>query len=158
MYATSESFDSINPATEKRIATFSKGSADDVGRAIDAAEKAYEEWSQVPPPKRARVLFKAAELLRRDKESMGRLVTMEMGKVLPEGLGDVQESIDMLEHMAGEGRRLFGHTTTSELPDKFAMTVRSPVGIMGLITPWNFPTAIPSWKLAPCIMLSLIHI
>jgi len=147
-----ETIVSVNPATEQAITRFPKGTAQDVRAAIDAAEKAYETWKDVPPPKRGQILLRAAQLLRKDKLAMGRLVTMEMGKVLAEGLGDVQESIDMLEYIAGEGRRLFGHTTTSELPDKMAMTVRAPVGVMGLITPWNFPTAIPIWKLAPCLV------
>lgn len=147
-----ETIVSINPATEQPIARFPKGSVLDVHAAIASAEKALYEWSHTPAPKRGQILLKAAELLRRDKQSLGRLVTMEMGKVLPEGLGDVQESIDMFEYAAGEGRRLFGHTTTSELPDKLAMTIRVPIGVMGLITPWNFPTAIPAWKLAPCLV------
>lgn len=147
-----ESFISLNPANEKPVAVFPKGTADDVKAAIGAAEEAYEKWSRVPPPARAQILLRAAQILRREKQSLGRLVTMEMGKVLAEGLGDVQEAIDIFEYMAGEGRRLFGHTTTSELPDKLAMTVRAPVGVMGLITPWNFPMAIPAWKLAPCIV------
>ena len=147
-----ETIVSADPATEKPLARFPKGNEQDVKAAIEAAEIAHEKWKDVPPPKRAQVLFQAAQLLRKDKENMGRLVTMEMGKVLIEGLGDVQEAIDMFEYMAGEGRRLFGHTTTSELPDKHAMTIRAPVGVMGLITPWNFPMAIPSWKLAPCLV------
>lgn len=97
-------------------------------------------------------MLKAAGLLRKDKERLARLVTTEMGKVLSEARGDVQEAIDIFEYMAGEGRRLFGHTTPSELPDKFCMTLRRPVGVVGLITPWNFPTAIPAWKLAPALV------
>lgn len=150
--SSKEKIISINPATGKPIASFPKGTIDDVTQAVDAAEKALDEWRHVPAPKRSQILLIAASLLRKDKQILGRLVTMEMGKVLSEGLGDVQESIDMLEYMAGEGRRLFGHTTPSELPDKLAITVRSPIGVMGLITPWNFPTAIPTWKLAPSIV------
>jgi len=147
-----ETIVSVNPATEKPIARFPKGTVQDVHSAIDAAEKAADEWAVTPPPKRGQILLRAAQILRKEKQNLGRLVTMEMGKVLPEGLGDVQESIDMLEYASGEGRRLFGHTTTSELPDRVAITLRSHVGVMGLITPWNFPTAIPAWKLAPCLV------
>jgi aldehyde dehydrogenase (NAD+) len=147
-----ETIISVNPATEQPIARFPKGGTVDVQAAIASAELAFDEWSHMPAPKRGQILLKAAELLRKNKHGLGKLVTMEMGKILSEGLGDVQESIDMFEYAAGEGRRLFGHTTTSELPDKLAMTVRAPVGVMGLITPWNFPTAIPAWKLAPCLV------
>ncbi|MFH2100478.1 MAG: aldehyde dehydrogenase family protein [Candidatus Micrarchaeota archaeon] len=150
--SSGKTFTSVNPATGKALATFQAGDAKDVRRAIDAAEVAFGKWSALPPPTRAKILFKAAELLRKDKQRLGRLVTIEMGKVLSEALGDVQEAIDVFEYMAGEGRRLFGHTTTSELQDKFAMTIRQPEGVCGLITPWNFPTAIPAWKLAPALI------
>jgi len=149
---TGKTFDSLNPATEESIGRFQEGNEADVRKAIDAAEKALPAWSDMPAPKRGLILLKIAELLRKDKERLGRLVTTEMGKVLPEGLGDVQEAIDIFEYMAGEGRRLLGHTTTSELHDKFAMTIRIPVGVMGLITPWNFPMAIPSWKMSAALI------
>ncbi len=145
-------FETINPATEKAIARFPLGAASHVDMAVDSAEEALPKWSRTPPPARGRILSRIAELLRRDKERLGRLVATEMGKVLPEALGDVQEAIDVFEYFAAEGRRLFGHTTTSELNDKFCMTIRRPVGVMGLITPWNFPTAIPGWKLAPALI------
>lgn len=144
--------ESINPATVQSLGRYQKGTNEDTRAGIDAAEDSFEKWSNMPPPSRARVLFKAAELLRKNKTRLGKLVTLEMGKVLSEGLGDVQESIDIFEYMAGEGRRLFGHTTTSELHDKFAMTIKRPFGVCGLITPWNFPTAIPAWKLAPALI------
>jgi len=147
-----KTFESINPATEKSIGKFQLGGEKDVQKAIDAAEDAYENWSEIPAPKRGQILFKAAQLLRQNKERLARIETIEMGKVLPEARGDVQEAIDVTEYMAGEGRRLFGHTTTSELRNKFAMTVRRPIGVVGLITPWNFPIAIPAWK----IMTALI--
>jgi len=150
--ASGKTFDSLNPATEQSIGKFQEGNEADVKKAIDAAEDALEKWSEMPPPKRGLILLRIAELLKQDKERLGKLVTTEMGKVLPEGLGDVQEAIDVFEYMAGEGRRLFGHTTTSELPDKFAMTTRIPVGVMGLITPWNFPIAIPSWKMSAALI------
>ncbi|MHB8575452.1 MAG: aldehyde dehydrogenase family protein, partial [Dehalococcoidia bacterium] len=98
------------------------------------------------------ILYRAVQLLQERKQALGRELTEEMGKVLPEGLGDVQEAIDMSYYMAGEGRRQFGETVPSELPNKWAMSVRMPVGVVGLITPWNFPMAIPSWKLMPALI------
>jgi aldehyde dehydrogenase (NAD+) len=147
-----ETFNTYNPTTEKVLGTFPKGEEKHVDMAVRAAQKAFKGWSATPPPKRGLILLKVAELLKKDKQRLGKLVSTEMGKVLPEALGDVQEAIDIFEYMAGEGRRLFGHTTTSELKDKFAMTVRRPVGVMGLISPWNFPIAIPAWKLAPALV------
>jgi len=147
-----ETFESINPSNEEVIGKFQKGNREDVKAAIDAAEDAFEKWSSYPAPRRGETLFKFYQLLKRDKEKLGKLVTQEMGKVLTEGLGDVQEAIDITAYMAGEGRRLFGHTTPSELPDKFCMTVRQSVGVVGLISPWNFPVAIPAWKLMPALI------
>jgi aldehyde dehydrogenase (NAD+) len=148
-----EAFPSLNPANPKQvIGRFQKGNENDVEKAVEAAEKAFDSWSNTPAPKRGLVLFKVAELLRKNKESLAKLVTREMGKVIAEARGDVQEAIDMAEYMAGEGRRLFGHTTPSELRDKFCMTIRRPVGVYGLITPWNFPLAIPSWKIFPALI------
>jgi aldehyde dehydrogenase (NAD+) len=149
---SNRSFASINPATEEVLGRAPLGNREDVDRAVEAAEDAYVKWSSTPPPQRARVLFRAAEILREEKERLAALLTREMGKVLQEARGDVQEAIDIFEYMAGEGRRLFGHTTTSELKDKFCMTVRRPVGVFGLITPWNFPIAIPAWKIAPALI------
>lgn len=146
-------FSSINPANPRQVlGRFQKASRDDVKGAVDAAEDAFREWSNTPAPKRGLILLKAAQIMRKEKERLARLMTMEMGKVLPEARGDVQEAIDILEYMAGEGRRLFGFTTTSELKSRFAMCVRMPVGVFGLITPWNFPIAIPAWKLAPALI------
>jgi len=150
--SSGKTFESLDPATEKPVGRFQEGNADDVNRAVEAAKKAYEKWKSVPAPKRGLILLKAAELMRKKKKELGRIVAREMGKILPEANGDVQEAIDMAEYMAGEGRRLLGHTTTSELPDKFAMTKRMPVGVYGLITPWNFPIAVPSWKIFPCLV------
>jgi len=123
----------------------------DVKAAVDAAEEAFPRWSETPPPVRGEILFKIALRLEEKKESLARTMTMEMGKVLTEARGDVQEAIDTFKYMAGEGRRLFGHTTTSELRDKFAMTVRRPIGVAAVITPWNFPIAIPGWKMAAAL-------
>ncbi len=147
-----KTFESINPATEQSLGSFQKGNRDDVKSAIDAAEGAFEKWSSYPAPKRGEILFKVYQLLKENKQRLGEVVTKEMGKVLPEGLGDVQEAIDMTAYMAAEGRRLFGYTTPSELPSKFCMTIRQPIGIVGLITPWNFPVAIPSWKIMPALI------
>lgn len=150
--SSGQTFASLNPATEAPVGFFQKGNVNDVEKAVAAAEKSLDQWKKLPPPKRGQILFAAASLLRKDKERLARLVTLEMGKVLSEARGDVQEAIDTAEYFAGEGRRLFGHTTTSELPNKFAMTVRSPVGIFGVITPWNFPIAIPAWKIFPALI------
>ncbi len=148
-----EIFERVNPANpDEVIGQFQKGNENDVKKAVDAAESAFEKWSEIPPPKRGEILFKIGEMLKQSKEDLARLMTWEMGKVLVEARGDVQEAIDMTYYMAAEGRRLFGHTTTSELKEKFAMTIRKPLGVCGLITPWNFPIAIPAWKLMPALI------
>ncbi len=142
-----------NPAnTEELVGMFPASGAEDVNAAVDAAKAAYKKWRLTPAPKRAEILFHAAEILVARKEDYSREMTREMGKVLAETRGDVQEAIDMTYLMAGEGRRQFGHTTPSELPNKFAMAVRSPIGVAGMITPWNFPMAIPSWKAMPALI------
>lgn len=145
-------FSSINPATGETIAEVAQSSAEDVGAAVEAAAAAFEGWRKTPAPRRGEILFRAAEMLVKRKDELARLMTQEMGKVLNEARGDVQEAIDMTYYMAGEGRRLFGQTTPSELPDKFVMTVRDPVGVVAAITPWNFPMAIPSWKIMPALI------
>jgi acyl-CoA reductase-like NAD-dependent aldehyde dehydrogenase len=148
-----ETFESDNPARPSDIlGVFQKGNKDDVDRAVEAAEQALPEWSETPAPKRGLILFRAAQLLRESKEPLAREMTMEMGKVLSESRGDVQEAIDITEYMAGEGRRMLGHTTPSELRRKFCMTVRLPIGVCGLITPWNFPIAIPAWKMMTALI------
>src|SRR3989344_1276779 len=147
-----KTFLSLNPANEKPIGKFQAGNSDDVEQAVEAAEKAFEPWSSMPAPKRGEILFKVAALLRKNKERLARLMTMEMGKVIKEARGDVQEAIDIAEYMAGEGRRLFGFTTPSELKDKGCMTTRRPIGVVALITPWNFPIAIPAWKIMPALI------
>jgi aldehyde dehydrogenase (NAD+) len=142
-----------NPAnTGELVGMFPASTEEDTRVAIDAAKAAYEKWRLVPAPKRAEILYRAAEILIQRKEDFSRDMTREMGKVLAETRGDVQEAIDMTYLMAGEGRRQFGQTTPSELPNKFAMCVRTPVGVNGLITPWNFPMAIPSWKIMPALV------
>jgi aldehyde dehydrogenase (NAD+) len=147
-----ETFDSIVPATGETLASFPRSGAADVDRAVQAAKEAFESWRLVPAPRRGEIVFRLGELLREHKEELTDLMTREMGKVRAEAGGDVQEAIDMSYYMAGEGRRLFGQTTPSELPDKFMMSVRMPIGVVGAITPWNFPIAIPSWKLCPALV------
>ena len=145
-------FSSINPATERIIAEFPSAASDDIKKAVNSAEAAYDAWKATPAPKRGLILQRVAQLLRERKEELAVIETQEMGKALAEARGDVQEAIDVFDYMAGEGRRLFGHTTTSELQDKFAMTIRIPTGICSLITPWNFPIAIPAWKISAALI------
>jgi alpha-ketoglutaric semialdehyde dehydrogenase len=148
-----ESIENRNPANkDELIGIFPASSPGDVALATQAARDAYKDWRLTPAPKRAEIMFRAAQILIQRKEDFSHDMTREMGKILDETRGDVQEAIDMTYLMAGEGRRLFGHTTPSELPNKFAMSVRSPIGVTGLITPWNFPMAIPSWKIMPALV------
>jgi acyl-CoA reductase-like NAD-dependent aldehyde dehydrogenase len=148
-----DTFENRNPAnTEDLIGVFQKSTRRDVDAALDAAARAYESWRLVPAPLRAEILFKAAQLIVERKEQFARDMTREMGKVLSETRGDVQEAIDMTFYMAGEGRRMFGQTVPSELRNKFAMSVRQPLGVCSIITPWNFPMAIPSWKIMPALV------
>ena len=146
-------FSSVSPANhDDVIGEFAASGPADVDAAVAAARAAYPAWSLMPAPKRGEILFKVARLLAEHKEELARLMTREMGKVLPEARGDVQEAIDVAYYMAGEGRRLFGQTVPSEMPDKFAMAIRRPIGVAGIITPWNFPIAIPAWKLFPALI------
>ncbi|MGI8408456.1 MAG: aldehyde dehydrogenase family protein [Pyrinomonadaceae bacterium] len=148
-----EFFDNVNPAdTTDIIGRFPKSNTEDVNRAVEAAKNAATKWRRTPAPKRAELLFSLGEILRDNKDRFTRDMTREMGKVLKEAGGDVQEAIDCTYYTAGEGRRLHGFTTPAEMPNKFAMCVRQPVGICGLITPFNFPMAIPSWKLIPALV------
>ena len=147
-----ETFESTSPANGETLGAFPRSSAVDVDKAVEAAKEAYEEWRLVPAPKRGELLFRFAQLLADEKDELTQLMSREMGKVLAEAGGDVQEAIDMSFYMAGEGRRLFGQTTPSELRDKLNMSVRMPIGVVGVITPWNFPIAIPSWKIAPALV------
>jgi alpha-ketoglutaric semialdehyde dehydrogenase len=146
-------FEDRNPAdTREVVAIFQRSNKEDVDAAVDAAKRAFAKWRMVPAPRRAEMVFRAADILLERKEEYARDMTREMGKVLKETRGDVQEAIDSAFYNAGEGRRMFGPTVPSELPNKFAMAVRQPVGVCGMITPWNFPMAIPSWKLLPAIV------
>jgi aldehyde dehydrogenase (NAD+) len=146
------SFETVSPATGETLGIFPRSTPADVDRAVAAARSAFDGWRLTPAPKRADVLYRFAGLLAQEKQALTELMTREMGKVKAEAGGDVQEAIDMSLYMAGEGRRLWGQTTPSELPDKFQMSVRMPVGVVGVLTPWNFPIAIPAWKIAPALV------
>ena len=145
-------FFNANPATGEMLGEFPASGPEDVADAVEAARTAYRSWRLVPAPKRAEILYRAGEITRARKEELARAMTREMGKTLAETRGDVQEGIDMAYLAAGEGRRLYGVTTPSEMPNKWAMSARVPVGVVGAITPWNFPFAIPSWKLMPALV------
>jgi alpha-ketoglutaric semialdehyde dehydrogenase len=147
-----ETFETYNPATGDLISTVSKGDAVDVNAAVAAAKDAYDSWRLTPAPRRGEILFGVAQVLTDRKEEISQLLTQEMGKVLAEARGDVQEAIDMAYYMGGEGRRLQGYTAPVEMPNKFGMALRDSVGVVGLITPWNFPIAIPSWKTLPALI------
>lgn len=151
--ASFKTLKSINPAnTGDTVGIVPASSKQDVDEAVRAARGAYPKWRLTPAPKRGEIIFNAAELIKKNKDVLGRLVTREMGKILREGLGDVQEAIDMAYYMAGEGRRLSGETVPSELLNKDCKSVRVPIGVFALITPWNFPTAIPAWKIFPSLI------
>jgi len=146
-------FESRNPARwDDVVGVFPRSGATDVEAAVAAARNAFPSWRATPWPHRGEIILRVAELLEDRKESLARLMTREMGKVLTEARGDVQEAIDMAKFIAGEGRRAYGETVPSELRDKWAMTMRQPFGVVGCITPWNFPIAIPSWKILPAVM------
>src|SRR4030088_698764 len=151
--SAAEMFENRNPAdTRDLVGVFQKSGKADVDAAVDAAKRASAKWRLVPAPRRAEIVFRTAEILIERKEEYARDMTREMGKVLAETRGDVQEAIDAAYYNAGEGRRMFGPTVPSEMPNKFAMAVRQPIGVCGMITPWNFPMAISSWKLLPAIV------
>ena len=145
-------FHNLNPATGEILGEFPDSDAADVDAAVQAAQAARRGWFLTPAPKRAEVIYKVGALIAAKKEELARAMTREMGKVLAETRGDVQEGVDMAFYAAGEGRRLYGVTTPSEMPDKWAMSVRVPIGVVGAITPWNFPFAIPTWKLMPALV------
>lgn len=150
---SSEQLQTVNPATGEPVASVTRSGAGDVRAAASAARKAFSAWRQVPAPKRGEILYRLAEILQERKEQLGQILTREMGKVIVEARGDVQEAIDMAYYMAGEGRRMFGHVVPSELPNKWAMAVREPIGVVAAITAFNFPTAVPSWKILPALVL-----
>jgi aldehyde dehydrogenase (NAD+) len=150
--SSGKTFTNLNPATREILGHFPVSTEKDIDRAVTAAREALDGWSKTPAARRGEILHRAQLLLKERKEELARIETMEMGKVLKEARGDVQEAIDTAFYYAGEGRRLFGRTTTSELADKFSMTLRMPAGVCGLISPWNFPVAIPSWKIFPALI------
>ncbi len=147
-----KTFQSLNPANGQVLADVAKSTVKDVRRAVDTAKAAQDAWRLTPAPRRGEIMFKAGEILLARKEELARQMTQEMGKVLNETRGDMQEGIDMTYYIAGEGRRLMGETTPSELPNKFMMSVREPLGVVAAITPWNFPLAIPTWKIMPSLI------
>jgi len=151
--STGQTFEDRNPAdTRDVVGIFQRSGKEDVDNAVAAAKQAFAKWRLIPAPRRAEIIYRAAEMLMERKEDFARDMTREMGKILKETRGDVQEAVDTAYYMAGEGRRMFGPTTPSELPNKFAMAMRQPIGVCGMITPWNFPMAIPSWKLLPALV------
>jgi acyl-CoA reductase-like NAD-dependent aldehyde dehydrogenase len=147
-----KTFDTINPANEEVLAQIHAADVADVEAAVQAATNAFHSWRLTPAPLRGELLFKVGDLLKQKKEELARLLTQDMGKVIAEARGDVQEAIDMAYYMGGEGRRLLGYTAPVEMPNKFGMAVRDPSGVVGIITPWNFPIAVPSWKIFPALI------
>jgi aldehyde dehydrogenase (NAD+) len=145
-------FQTINPANEELLAEIAQAETSDVDAAVTAATEAFKSWRLVPAPLRGELLFKIGDILKQQKEELARLLTQDMGKVIAEARGDIQEAIDMAYFMGGEGRRLLGYTAPVEMPNKFGMAVRDPAGVVGLITPWNFPIAVPSWKIFPALV------
>ena len=151
--ASGEAFEDLDPATGAVIATATRSAKADVDRAVDAARRAADAWRLQPAPKRGEILYRAGEIMLKRKDELAREMTIEMGKVLAEAKGDVQEGIDMTYYTAGEGRRQFGDVVPAELPNKWAMSMRHPLGVVAAITPWNFPFAIPTWKIMPALVL-----
>ena len=151
--SSGEAFEDLDPATGEVIATATRSAKADVDRAVDAARRAADAWRLYPAPKRGEILYRAGEIMLKRKDELAREMTIEMGKVLAEAKGDVQEGIDMTYYIAGEGRRQFGDVVPAELPNKWAMSMRHPLGVVAAITPWNFPFAIPTWKIMPALVL-----
>src|SRR5215471_18033233 len=147
-----QTFPNYNPATGELLGYFPLSAEAEANAAVAAARAAFDKWRLVPAPKRGEILYRAGELLLRRKEELARTMTQEMGKVLKETRGDVQEGIDMAYYMGGEGRRLFGYSVPVELPNKSGIATRDPVGVVTCITPWNFPIAIPTWKMFPALI------
>ena len=150
---TGATFQSANPADRNEVVgTFAGSGPADVDQAVQAALRAYPDWMRTPVPQRADYLLRVALILEERKDELAEVMTREMGKTLNESRADVQEGIDFAHYMSGEGRRFFGDTIPAELPNKVQMTMRHPIGVVGLITPWNFPIAIPLWKIAPALI------
>jgi len=148
-----QTFENRNPANWSEVlGIFPKSGKEDVDEAVSSARKGFKEWRKVPVPQRGQIMKRVGDLMVKHKEDIARGMTKEMGKVLLETRGDVQEGIDTAYYAAGEGRRLFGQTAPSELPHKFCVSIRQPIGVAGVITPWNFPMAIPTWKIFPALL------
>ncbi len=147
-----ETFPNYNPATGETLGYFPLSGASEANAAVAAARAAFEKWRLTPAPRRGEILFRVGELLKQHKEELAHTMTQEMGKILKETRGDVQEGIDMAYYMGGEGRRLFGRGVPVELPNKSGVAMRDPVGVVACITPWNFPVAIPTWKMFPALI------
>ncbi|MCZ6692204.1 MAG: aldehyde dehydrogenase family protein, partial [Planctomycetota bacterium] len=151
--STGETFQNRNPANrDDLVGIFPRSSARDVDDAVSAARAAFAAWKSTPAPKRGQILLETGRILRDRKDEIARVMTREMGKIIKETRGDVQEGIDTADYAAGEGRRLFGETVPCELPSKMGFSIRQPVGVCGMITPWNFPMAIPTWKIFPALV------
>ncbi|MFZ3047804.1 MAG: aldehyde dehydrogenase family protein, partial [Desulfatirhabdiaceae bacterium] len=147
-----KTFENINPADKHdKIGNFAFSGPEDLNAAVSAASNAFNDWKRVPAPKRGDMLRKAGNIFTRRKDELARIMTREMGKPVFETKGDIQEAIDTAYYAAAETRRLFGYNTPSELPDKMNLSFRVPVGICGIITAWNFPIAVPSWKILPAL-------
>jgi len=150
--ADHQRFDNVNPADHSEVVgTFPISTTGDVDRAVKAARAGFDQWRLTPAPVRGEIMKRAGDIMAGRKEELARLETREMGKVIAETRGDVQEGIDTAYFAFGQSTRLDGQTIPSELPDKFCMTTRIPLGVVGAITPWNFPLAIPTWKLLPAL-------
>src|SRR5688572_19458263 len=145
--------DNVNPAdTNDVLGTVRLATREEANRAVVAAYEARHRWRSTPPPVRGKMLFRAARLLEEDKENLAQLLTREEGKTLTESRGEIQRAVNIMEYIAGEGRRISGETIYSELPSNFAYTIKQPLGVVACITPWNFPVAIPTWKIAPALV------
>ncbi|MBM4421783.1 MAG: aldehyde dehydrogenase family protein [Chloroflexi bacterium] len=145
-------YHSVNPANEEIVGEVAQAEVADVDSAVEAASAAFHSWRLTPAPRRGEILYRAGQVLKDRKEELAQLLTREMGKVIAEARGDAQEAIDMAFYMGGEGRRLLGYTAPVEMPNKFGMAVREPIGVCAIITPWNFPIAVPSWKIFPALV------
>ncbi len=142
-----------NPASKDTVlGRFQVSNPEDARRAVAAAQEALPGWTDTPPPARAQVLYRALEIMRRRGDEIARTITIEEGKPLADAQGEVKRAMNIMEYAAGEGRRMFGYTTPSELPSTVAYTLRRPLGVVAIITPWNFPIAIPAWKIAPALI------
>ena len=151
--ASGESYPIRNPAHRDQVlGTVQTATVEDAEKAVSAAADASAAWAATPAPQRGALLYRVYQLMRDRREEFARLITLEEGKSLPDARGEVQRSLNIIEYAAGEGRRLFGYTTPSELRDTVAYTVRRPLGVVAVITPWNFPLAIPAWKIAPALI------